>query len=114
MNEEAYEIYLRSLALGYDPTPASKQGIELLEDSVHRDPNYAPAWYELARREYMNFRYGDGGALTERRWLFAINQLLKIDPGNVAATAGLVVRSAEGGQSSEALREATELVRRAA
>ena len=42
-NEEAYDLYLRSLALSHDPAP-NKQAINMLERVVALDPTYAQAW----------------------------------------------------------------------
>ena len=40
-NEEAYELYLRSVAISDDPAP-NKQAIAMLERVVALDPTYAP------------------------------------------------------------------------
>ena len=45
-SEEAYDLYLRSVALSHDAAP-NKQGISMLEQVVALDPNYAPAWEAL-------------------------------------------------------------------
>jgi TolB-like protein len=111
LSEGAYERYLRSLALAYDPAAVNKQGLELLEESVKEDPSYAPAWLELGRREYIEFRYGQGGVPAQKRWNFAVNRVLELDPGNLAASASLIVYQVESGQYSEALAHARELVR---
>ena len=42
-NEEAYDLYLRSIALPHDPQP-NKDAIAMLERAVGMDPTYAPAW----------------------------------------------------------------------
>jgi eukaryotic-like serine/threonine-protein kinase len=42
-NEEAYDIYLRSISLPHDPLP-NKDAIAMLERAVGLDPTYAPAW----------------------------------------------------------------------
>jgi DNA-binding winged helix-turn-helix (wHTH) protein/TolB-like protein len=41
-NEQAYELYLRSLAIDWDAAP-DREAIELLRKSVLLDPTYAPA-----------------------------------------------------------------------
>jgi serine/threonine protein kinase/DNA-binding winged helix-turn-helix (wHTH) protein len=111
---EAYDGYLRSLAIAYEPSAVNRQGVALLEDSVRGDPNYAPAWQELGRREYSEFRYANGGPAAEQRWVDALNQVLRIDPGNAQAMTSLVVRQVEKGQLAPALAQARELVRRIA
>ena len=45
-NEEAYDLYLRSIAIPHDPAP-NKDAIAMLERAVGLDPSYAPAWGAL-------------------------------------------------------------------
>ena len=45
-NQEAYDLYLRSVALSHDAAP-NREGIKTLERVVELDPNYAPAWAEI-------------------------------------------------------------------
>jgi adenylate cyclase len=45
-NEEAYDLYLRSIALPHDPLP-NKDAIAMLERAVGIDPTYGPAWEAL-------------------------------------------------------------------
>ena len=45
-NEEAYDLYLRSIALPHDPAP-NKDAIAMLERAVGLDSSYAPAWGAL-------------------------------------------------------------------
>ena len=46
-NQEAYDLYLRSVAAAHDPNP-NREAIRSLESAVQLDPNYAPAWAEAA------------------------------------------------------------------
>jgi eukaryotic-like serine/threonine-protein kinase len=48
-NQEAYDLYLRSVAVPHDPL-LNKEGINMLERSVGMDPTYAPAWEALGLR----------------------------------------------------------------
>ena len=50
-NEEAYDLYLRSIALPHDPLP-NKDAIAMLERAVGMDPTYGPAWDALGYRYY--------------------------------------------------------------
>jgi hypothetical protein len=50
-NEEAYDLYLRSLATSHDGSP-NKQAIASLERAVGIDLTYAPAWAALGLRYY--------------------------------------------------------------
>jgi serine/threonine protein kinase/DNA-binding winged helix-turn-helix (wHTH) protein len=112
LNEEAYESYLHSFAFPSSPAAVNKQGLALLEDSVKAFPDYAPAWRELAQREYVDFRYADGGKTAEQLWLSDLNRVLELDPGNVEVTTSLVVHQVETGHNGEAFSMARDLVRR--
>ena len=59
-SEEAYDLYLRSIAVPRDVAP-NKDAIAMLERSVGIDPSYAPAWEALGLRYYFYGTYGDGG-----------------------------------------------------
>ena len=59
-NEEAYDLYLRSIALPHDPQP-NKDAIAMLERAVGLDPNYAPAWGYLGVRYHYDAAYSNGG-----------------------------------------------------
>src|ERR1700684_2402627 len=59
-NQEAYDLYLHSLALPHDPGP-NKDAIAVLERVVEEDPGYAPAWEALGLRCYYDSYYGRGG-----------------------------------------------------
>ena len=58
-SQEAYDLYLHSLALPHDPGP-NKDAIAVLEHVVGEDPGYAPAWEALGLRYYYDS--------TLRRW----------------------------------------------
>ena len=59
-NEEAYDLYLRSIAVPHDPTP-NKDAIAMLERSVGLDPSYAPSWAALGLRYYYESAHYGGG-----------------------------------------------------
>ncbi len=59
-SEEAYDLYLRSIALPHDVAP-NKEAIAMLERAVGIDPSYAPVWDALGLRYYYSGAYGDGG-----------------------------------------------------
>jgi len=59
-NKEAYDLYLRSIAVPHDPAP-NKEAMAMLERSVGLDPSYAPGWAALAIRYYYDATYSDGG-----------------------------------------------------
>ena len=51
-SEEAYDLYLRSIAVSHDVAP-NKDAIAMLERAVGIDPSYAPAWEALGLRYYL-------------------------------------------------------------
>ena len=59
-NQEAYDLYLRSVAAPHDPNP-NREAIRSLESAVQLDPNYAPAWAEVGQRYYYDATYSNGG-----------------------------------------------------
>ena len=60
MNAEAYDLYLRSTAMSYDPLP-NKQAIPMLQRATELDPSFARAWSALGLRSYYDYSYSDGG-----------------------------------------------------
>jgi eukaryotic-like serine/threonine-protein kinase len=102
-NSQAYDLYLRSLAVPHDPGP-NKQAIAMLEESVKLDPSYAPAWERLSTRKYYEGLYEESEADSERA--------LALDPNLVEAAAGLIVLRTEKGDLNGAYDEARDLVRR--
>jgi len=110
-NEQAYELYLRSSALAFDPAPNPK-GIAMLERVVELEPTYAPAWLSLGRRYYVegHFTSGDPAMLT--RALTAIEHAATLNPDDVAAAASAVGYRVERGDLVGAHERAIALVRR--
>src|SRR6202167_2518510 len=58
-NEEAYDLYLRSLASPHDPGP-NTEPIAMLERAVGLDASYAPAWSALGVRYHYDSAYSNG------------------------------------------------------
>ena len=58
-NEEAYDLYLRSVALAHDGEQ-NREAVRMLEHSVGLDPAFAPAWSALGKRYYYEEEYGTG------------------------------------------------------
>lgn len=110
-NNEAYDLYLRSFSLPYDPEP-SRKASAMLERSVQLDPSFAPAWLMLSRRYYVESRYASGKDKAMERFEVALEHSRSLDPNYLPASAGLVALHAERGELTKALHEAQELVRR--
>ncbi|MBI4483097.1 MAG: protein kinase [Acidobacteria bacterium] len=110
-NPEAYDLYLRSVAISHDPSP-NKQAIPMLERAIGLDPTYAPTWAALAYRYYYDSQYSDGGEAAYRRAEAAAERALALDPNLIDAAASLVVLRTEKGELNAAYDEAEELVKR--
>jgi eukaryotic-like serine/threonine-protein kinase len=110
-SEEAYDLYLRSIAVPHDVAP-NKDAIAMLERAVGIDPSYAPAWEALGLRYYFEGRYGDGGKPTLKRSDSALERALALDPNLIDAAAQLIVNRTDGGELGNAYAEASALVKR--
>jgi eukaryotic-like serine/threonine-protein kinase len=110
-NQEAYDLYLHSLALPHDPGP-NKDAIAVLEHVVGEDPGYAPAWDALGQRCYYDSIYGGGGERMFQRSNAAYERALALDPNLVAAASNLITNRVERGDLGRAYNEATDLVQR--
>jgi serine/threonine protein kinase/tetratricopeptide (TPR) repeat protein len=110
-NEEAYGLFLRTAAVRLDPA-VNGDAIRSLERAVALDPSYPPAWIALARRYYVESRYGEGGAGMMDRYNAALERALALDPDYVPPASGLILSSVEQGNLVKAYTRATELVRR--
>jgi len=110
-SEEAYDLYLRSIAVPHDAAP-NKDAIAMLERAVGIDPSYAPAWEALGLRYYFEGRYGDGGEPTLKRSESAMERALALDPNLIFAAAQLIGNRTERGEVGNAYAEASALVKR--
>ena len=110
-NEEAYDLYLRSISVPHDPAP-NKDAIAMLERAVGLDPTYAPAWAALGLRYYYDAGYGEGGEDVFRRSNTALERALTLDPNFTLAASQLITNRVERGQLARAYLDAKELVRR--
>ncbi|KAA6465216.1 hypothetical protein DYQ86_04530 [Acidobacteria bacterium AB60] len=110
-NEEAYELYLKSVALDWGVEP-NRQGIELLRRTVLLDPNYAPAWGLLSLRYYTASRFGGGGQQMLEFSDAAAERELALDPDSPNPVAELTIHRTERGELVKAHQTALELLRR--
>jgi TolB-like protein/predicted Ser/Thr protein kinase len=110
-NPEAYALYLRAVAASSDPVP-NAEALAQLEQAVALDPDYAPAWAALARRDYYSYSYANGGPAALARAQDAAQRALTLDPNLVEAATRLIVMRTEEGLTAEAYRDAKQLVAR--
>jgi eukaryotic-like serine/threonine-protein kinase len=111
MNEEAYDLYLRSIALPHDPLP-NKDAIAMLERAVGLDPNYAPAWGYLGVRYHYDAAYSNGGDAAHKRSDAALERAISLDPNYTLAVAWLITNRVEQSELAKAYQDAKALVAR--
>jgi len=110
-NQQAYDFYLRSVAVPHDPAP-NKEAIKMLEWAVGIDPTYAPAWEALAQRYYFDSMYGGGGEEMFQRANSSYERALSLDPNRMLAASQLITMRVERGALGPAYDQATDLVKR--
>jgi serine/threonine protein kinase len=110
-NEQAYDLYLQSVPIPYDPEP-NKKAVAMLERSVQLDPGYAPAWLSLSLRYYRDGREAGGGEPKLLQSDRAAERALELDPDSLDAASELALHRSERGDLVRAYREAQDLVRR--
>jgi eukaryotic-like serine/threonine-protein kinase len=109
-NQEAYDLYLHSLALPHDSGP-NKDAIAVLEHVVEMDPNYAPAWEELGVRTYYDADYSNGGEEMFQRSNKASERAIALDPNRILAASQLITNRVERGELAKAYAAAQALVK---
>jgi len=110
-NEEAYDLYLRSISMPHDPQP-NKDAIVMLERAVGLDPSYAPAWSSLGVRYHYDAAYSNGGEAIRERSNAALERALTLDPNLAVAAGWLIDNRVERGDLVGAYRDAKKLVER--
>ena len=110
-NEEAYALYLRSLAISRDPAP-NKEAIAMLERAVALDSSYAPAWAALGLHYYWDSQYSDGGEASFQKSNAALERARDLDPNLVEASVQIAANSVERGNFAKAYKVADDLVKR--
>jgi TolB-like protein/predicted Ser/Thr protein kinase/Tfp pilus assembly protein PilF len=109
-NEEAYDLYLRSVAVPDDAGP-NKEAIATLERVVGIDPSYAPAWAALGLRYYYDAQYSGGGSEMYQRSESAFERALALDPNLMLAAGQLATSRADAGDLPGAYRQAQALLK---
>ena len=110
-NPEAYDLYLRSVAVSHDPGP-TREVIPMLERSVELDPSYAPAWIALSQRYYNDGSFSDGGQRAIDRSQAAAERAFELDPSLPEAYRRLTILRVEGGDLNAAYDKVVDLLRR--
>ncbi len=110
-NEEAYELYLRSMAQPHDGD-GNKSGTAMLERSIGLDAAYAPAWAEAGLRYYYDYQYSGGGTPALQRSRIANQRALSLDPNLFGAARRMIALRAEAGQLDDAYELAKQLVQK--
>ena len=108
-NAEAYELYVRSVAVP-NRTEPNKQAIEMLERSVELDPDFAPAWAALNIRYYYDALTSESAVAAMEKAESAAMEAARLDPRLVEPLLYLALRWANAGDLEEAMSRAQELV----
>jgi TolB-like protein len=108
-NEEAYDLYLRSVALAHDGEQ-NKEAVRMLERSVGLDSTFAPAWSALGKRYYYEEQYGVGANGTMSRTEPALRRALALDPNLEDAAQQIVSLETDSGKLAQAYQEAKAMV----
>lgn len=109
VNDDAYRLYLHSLAMPYQPQP-NVRAIDMLEQVVALDPGFALAWVALGRRYYDHGTYGPGGQQARLQAVTALRKSLELDPDLIPAAEQLITALTEAGDLVAAHRDAAQLV----
>jgi eukaryotic-like serine/threonine-protein kinase len=110
-NEDAYDLYLRSIAVPHDPLP-NKDAIVMLERAVGMDPTYAPAWAYLGLRYGYDGAYSNGGMEMRKRSTAALERAISLDPNYSLAASWLITNRVDMGELPRAYQDATALLAR--
>ena len=110
-SEEAYELYLKSVAVSFDPVP-NRQGIDLLRRVVTLDPTYAPPWGMLTLRYYVEARFDGGGPEMMEFSDAAAEKELALNPDSLDPLAEMTIHRTERGDLVKAHQMAIDLLRR--
>jgi TolB-like protein/predicted Ser/Thr protein kinase len=108
-NDEAYDLYLRSVALAHDGDQ-NREAVRMLERSVGLDPTFAPAWSALGKRYYYEEEYGIGATGTMSRTVPAFRRALSLDPNLEDAAQQIVSLDTDAGKLAQAYQEAKAMV----
>jgi len=108
-SEEAYDLYLRSVAIAHDGAQ-NRDAIRMLERSVGLDPSYAPAWSALGKRYYYEEEYGPGATGVMTRTEPTLRRALALQPDLEDAAQQIVSLDADAGKLPLAYQEAKAMI----
>lgn len=106
----AYEYYLRALSLGESSVDRVKLAIELLEQAVEHDPDYAPAWMELGIRYNTLGISASGGRFYYEKSNSALRRALELNSDLPRAHLQLAQNYTELGRVEDAVGQLRKLL----
>ena len=111
-NPEAYDLFLRALAIPRNDPQFAKQAIRLLEQVTQLDPEYAAGWYQLGVRYYDDANWGTGDDAEYQRAIECHERAVALDPDFLQAQRGLTIMKVESHQPTAAWEQARLLVQK--
>ena len=111
-NPQAYDMFLRALAIPRGDPTLGKQAIALLEQVTKLDPEYAAGWYELGVRYYDEATYSNADDTAYQRAIEYHERAVKLDPDFLQPQRGLAVMKVESHQPAAAWEQARLLLRK--
>jgi len=106
----AYDLYLRANELARD-TANMAQAIELYQQTVAKDPQYAPAWARLGRVLWLNDKYASASGDKILEADRAMRRALELSPDLALAHQYYTPIQIEQGHVLEALRRLSRRIR---
>lgn len=106
---EAYQLYLRSLAIPHQPHQRVR-AVGMLERAVSLEPTFAPAWDALGVWYYDYGTWWGGGEPARQQSVAAHRRALELDPELLTAARNVVARRTETSDLKGAYREARQLL----
>jgi TolB-like protein len=111
-NQEAYELFLRALAIPRGDPKFGKEAIRLLEQVTRLDPDYAAGWYQLGVRYYDDASFGNADDSEYQRAIEYHDRAVALDPQFRQAQRGLVIMKVESHQPTAAWDQARILLQK--